>query len=69
MTFSIGNIVHHSVLEEEGRIVRVAKVGKYVGYIVATVNKSTGREIEALWWPREVKELRERARKYRTRTA
>lgn len=65
MKFTVGDIVHHHSLTEESRIVRVAQLGKRVGYIVS-VNKPTGTETEALWWPREIKQVRERVRKYRT---
>jgi hypothetical protein len=69
MKLSIGDVVHHSSLDEEGRIVRVATLGKRIGYVVATVNKSSGAEIEALWLPREVKELKDGVRKYRAATS
>ena len=56
MGFSMGDIVHHRAFQEEGRVVRVVRSGRRVGYVVRTVSKVSGREIESLWSPRDIKE-------------
>jgi hypothetical protein len=61
MRFDIGDIVHLDGTNEEGRIVRLFTVRSRVGYIVTT--DSFGKQIEALWFPRELKEVKERARR------
>jgi hypothetical protein len=65
MHFSIGDVIHLEATNEQGRIIRLFKSGRRVGYIVATTNQGSEREIEALWFPREIKETRERVRRYR----
>lgn len=67
MKFSIEDIVHNEVTNETGRIVRIMKVSGRPGYVVVTATKPFGKEIEALWRPQELKELRDRARKSRSR--
>jgi hypothetical protein len=47
--------------------VRIVNIDGRPGYIVAKANKPSGNEIEPLWRPQELKELRERARRYRNR--
>lgn len=64
MRFGIGDIVHHQATKEQGRIVRVCKVRERAGYVVAMTGWS-GNEIEALWFPRDIRELVERARTFR----
>jgi hypothetical protein len=66
MKLSVGMIVHNEITNETGRIVRIATDIQRPGYIVVIADKVSGREIEALWQPRGVKEVRERGRKYRT---
>jgi hypothetical protein len=64
MHFAVGDIIHHGATKEQGRIVRFFKSDKRVGYIVTTIaNGSSTTEIEALWFPREIKEIEERARR------
>jgi hypothetical protein len=63
MPLSIGQVLHHAILNEKGRILRVAKLGNRSGYVVAIADKSSAREIEALWLPREIREVREHARR------
>lgn len=60
----VADTVHNEITKEVGRIVRIVNIHG-PGYIVVKANKPTGKEIEALWRPRELKELRDRARKYR----
>ena len=66
MKLSVGTIVHNEITNEIGRIVRIATGIRRRGYVVVTVNTGSGKEIEALWRPPELKEVRERVRKYRT---
>lgn len=66
MKLSVGTIVHNEITNETGRIVRIATGIRRPGYVVVTVNKVSGKEIEVLWRPRELREVRERVRKYRT---
>lgn len=66
MRLSVGEIVHSEITGEEGRIVRIARVNGWLGYVVVKATKPFGKEIEALWRPRELKEVRDRVRKYRT---
>ena len=47
---------------------RIVNIDGRPGYIVVKANKPSGKEIEALWRPRESKEVRDRARRYRTAT-
>ena len=61
----IGDIIHNEVTNEVGRIVRIDKVNGQLGYIVVIATKPFAKEIEALWRPRELKELRDRARRWR----
>jgi hypothetical protein len=61
----VADIVHNEITKEVGRIVRIVNING-LGYIVVKANKSSGKEIEPLWRPRELKELRDRARRYRT---
>jgi hypothetical protein len=65
MRFDIGDIVHHAQANEEGRIVRLFKSGNRIAYVVATTNRVCEREIEALWFPYEIKEIAQRARRPR----
>src|ERR1700678_4560276 len=60
------DIVHNEITKEVGRIVPIVKIDGRLGYIVEKANKPSGKEIEALWRPRELKELRDRARRFRT---
>ena len=57
--------MHLETTNEEGKILRFAKIAGRIGVIVAVRSTSSGKELEALWRPRELRELRERARKYR----
>jgi hypothetical protein len=57
MHCEIGDVVHHRQANEEGRIVRLFKSGNRVAYVVATTNRAFEREIEALWFPYEIKEI------------
>jgi hypothetical protein len=50
--------------QEEGRIVRFFRLDKRIGYIVATARDGSEEETEQLWFPREIKEIKERAEKY-----
>jgi hypothetical protein len=63
MRFGIGDVVHHHATNEEGRIVRVCTINQRAGYIVMTTLKS-GKQIEALWFSRELQELKVRAPRY-----
>ena len=63
MHFDIGDIVHHHATNAEGRIVRVCKVRERAGYVVATTGWS-GNEIEALWFPHDIRELTRHARTF-----
>ena len=65
MKLRIDDIVHNEVTNEVGRIVRIAEVNGRLGYVVVKANKPFGGEIEALWRPRELKEVRDRLRKWR----
>ena len=65
MRLSVDDIVHNEITEEEGRIARIVKINGRLGYIVTKANKPSNNEVEALWRPRELKEVRNRARKYR----
>jgi hypothetical protein len=65
MKLSVGTIVRNEITNETGRIVRIATNIQRPGYIVITADKVSGREIEALWQPREVKEVPERVRNIR----
>jgi hypothetical protein len=65
MGLSVGDIIHSDATKEEGRIVRIVQIEGRFAYIVAIANKISGTEIEALWRPREVKELRDRARRHK----
>lgn len=69
MRLCVNHTVHNEVTHEEGRIVRVAKIKGHLAYVVLQATKPFGAEVEALWRPRELKELRDRARKYRTQEA
>jgi hypothetical protein len=60
---AVEDIVHNEVTHEEGHIVRIAKIRGQLRYVVVTATKPFGTEIEALWRPRELKELRDRARR------
>lgn len=66
MSPGIGDMIHHDGTDEEGRIVRLFEFRKGIGYIVTTRNRHSGRETEALWYPSEIRELKERARRART---
>lgn len=63
---SVGSIVHNEITNQTGRIVRVPTGIRRPGYIVVTADRGTGKEIEALWPPRELKEVRDRARQIAT---
>jgi len=60
MRFAVGQTVHHKATNDPGRIVRIVNV-KGLAYIVTTQNKVSNSEIEALWRPKELKEVSERA--------
>jgi len=62
MQFSVGDLIHSELTKEEGRILRVVNVGGRLAYVVAALNKSSGKETETLWRPKELKELRDRMR-------
>jgi hypothetical protein len=64
MKLRIDDIIQNEVTNEVGRIVRIEKVNGRLGYIVVIGTKPFAKEIEALWRPRELKELRDRARKW-----
>jgi len=66
MWLTVGDIVRSTLTREEGRIVRIAKVGARIHFVVATVSKVSGKQIEGVWHPREVTEVRNHVRKYRT---
>jgi hypothetical protein len=66
MKLSVGMIVHNEITNETGRIVRIATDIPRPGYIVVTADKVSGKEIEALWPPQDVKEVREPGGEYRT---
>lgn len=59
MPLSVGEIVHHEITSEEGRIIRIVKIDGQIAYVVEVANKATGKNIEALWWTPELSELRE----------
>ena len=63
MKLRIDDIVHNEVTNEVGRIVRIAKVNGRLGYVVVKATKPFGKEIEALWRPRELTEVRDRVQK------
>jgi len=63
---SIGDIVHSELTREEGRIVRVVQIGGRLRFVVATLDKKSGKEVEMLWHPRELTGFRKRVRKYLT---
>jgi hypothetical protein len=65
MRLAVGNVIHFAATGEEGRIVRIVKIEGRTAYIVTTLNKSSGTEIEALWRPQELKEFWDRAPKRR----
>lgn len=65
MKLSVEDIIHNEVTNETGRIVRIVTVSGRLGYVVVTATKPFGKEIEALWRPRELKELKDRVRNYR----
>jgi hypothetical protein len=69
MKLSVGMIIHNLITNEAGRIVRIAMDLQRPGYIVVTGDKAFGAEVEALWQPREVKEVLEHVRKHRTGAA
>jgi hypothetical protein len=64
MPLSIGAAVHSEITNEEGRIVRILKIDGRIGYVVAIVNKVSGKELEAFWRPQELKEVKDAAPKY-----
>jgi len=66
MKLSVGDIVTSKITQETGRILRIVKVQGRLAYVVAVKDEVSGREIESLWRPRELKELRTQAQKYRT---
>ncbi len=66
MKIAVGDIVHNDITKEEGRVARIVKIDGRLGYIVVKANKPSGKEIEALWRPRELRELRDRAQKHPT---
>jgi hypothetical protein len=57
MHFKIGDFIHRRATNEQGRIVRLLKSGKSVGYVVLTINSVSEREIEAVWFSGEIKEI------------
>ena len=69
MRLGVDDLLHNEISNEEGRIVRIAKIDGRLSYVVLQVTKPFGKEIEALWRPRESREVRERVRKYRTQEA
>jgi hypothetical protein len=69
MPLSIGELVHHSALNVEARVVRIVKLHKGIGYVVRTKRKASGEDREALWWPQEIRELKEEERKYRAQSS
>lgn len=54
MGFKIGDIVYHEATKEQGRIIRLVGDHERAGYVVATTDWS-GKEIEVLWHPRDIK--------------
>jgi hypothetical protein len=52
----VGNIIHHQITNEAGRIVRIIQIDGDAAYVVAITNPVSGTEIEALWRPSELKE-------------
>jgi hypothetical protein len=64
MPLRIGDIVHSEITNEEGLIVRILEIEGRISYIVAIVNKVSGKELEAFWRPWELKELSDDPRKY-----
>jgi len=65
MKLLVGDTVHNEVTNETGQIVRIATGSRRPGYVVVTANKVSGKEIEALWRPQELKEVLNRVRKLR----
>jgi hypothetical protein len=51
---SVGDTIENQITHEEGNIVRIVKISGSLGYVVATLNKASGNEIEALWRPQEL---------------
>lgn len=59
MRIIVGDIVHNEITNEIGSVVRIATFDCEQGYVVVIANKASGKEIETLWWPRELKEVRD----------
>ena len=68
MRLSVGDIVDNEISKETGRIVRIPKGIRRPGYIVVMADRVSGNEIEALWSPRELKEVRDRVRQIAAKT-
>jgi hypothetical protein len=65
LKLSVEDNVHNEITNETGRIVRIVEVSGRLGYVIVTATRPFGSEIEALWRPRELKEVRDRAQKHR----
>src|ERR1700689_2879155 len=57
MRLRVGDIVHSKISGEEGRIVRIVTVDEQLGFVVLIATKPLGKEIEAPWRPRELREV------------
>lgn len=60
MVSTVGDIIYHRITNEAGRIVRLVEIDGGAAYVVATNNRMSGTETEALWRPFEVKESNSR---------
>lgn len=55
MAPTVGDIIYHQITNEAGRIVRLVEIDGGAAYVVATNNRMSGTETEALWRTFEVK--------------
>jgi hypothetical protein len=53
---AVGDIIHHQITNEAGRIVRIAETDGGAAYVVAIRNPVSGAETEALWRPIDIKD-------------
>jgi hypothetical protein len=56
MSPAVGDIIHHQITNEAGRVVRIVEIDGGVAYVVAIKNHVSGVETEALWRPFELKD-------------
>jgi acetolactate synthase regulatory subunit len=66
---AVGDTIQNQITHEEGHIVRIVKIGGHRGYVVTTMNKASGNQIEALWRPQELIVYGNHSRKARTCSA